>query len=361
LRRMALGAVLAVLTIVILTPSGSAQPEETIETLTTTLPWTWSSGAAVWTGQHIFLIGGFRNGPLTDAIVRFDPISGTVEDEPVRLPGPRAYAPAVWTGTEILVFGGVSSSGNWDQTVRYNPTTREMRFGANLTSSRGNMPAVWTGQHAYIFGGAAGFDIIRHDILRYDPVADRMDVMAAAMPGFPKDHAATWADGRAYLFGSVYDFIILVYDPAADTIGNPGASSVIPQATTRSTVQIGPYTYLFGGWDGGFVDQIVRFHTGTMAWGYVSGNLTRAQGWTAAALAGDRAYIFGGWNGATHSNAIQVFRSTESILTSPLGLALIATPIVAAVAVAAFLLRRRGRAAAPREEKPPETPPESRT
>jgi len=238
------------LSIPVVAPRASAQPTETIETLTTKMPWTMEAGTAVSTGSAIYLIGGFRGGAHSDRITRFDATDHTFANETARLPVPLVGVAAVWTGTEILIFGGQNQGGgNSAQTIRYNPATGDLTFGTNLTSSRAYVPTVWTGRYAYLFGGAVGITNIRYDVLRYDPQTDGMQVVTTAtMPTNERDGAATWDGTRAVIFGGVYEVHVLTFDPATETFSRPSVSG-FGGATMATAAQIGPYAYVFGGCD----------------------------------------------------------------------------------------------------------------
>ena len=336
-------------------PVASAQPTETLETLSTTLPWTAAGLAAVWTGFEVYLIGGLRDGIRSDAITRFNPATGAFVDESVRLPGIRYSASALWTGTEILVFGGATGTGDWNDTVRFNPSTKVLRYGMNMTSSRSHAPSVWTGQYVYILGGTWGADGVRRDILRYDPVADRMTVVPSVLvPGFPRLASGTWDGTRAVVFGTA-DAPTFTFDPATETVANVSVSGPMPRVVSGSAVQMGPYAYAFGGWDpsgGRYTSGVLRFRTGSAEWGLAPANLSRPQGLTAAVVAGDRAYIFGGWNGVSDANTIQVFRSTEGpSLLVWIGLA---ATLIAIVAIVLVVWSRRRKKAGKTAETPPE-------
>ncbi len=339
--------------------SASAQPQESLETLETKLPWSWFAGAAVSTGSVVYLIGGNRNASFTDAIVRFDPAAGSFAEETARLPGVRRGASAVWTGSEILVFGGQTPQAtDYNQVVRFNPANGTVRLGANLTSARSFAPVAYDGRYAWIFGGTAGLDIVRKDVLRYDPQADSMQALSGVvLPGYPTYAEATWDGHRVSLFDG-WEMRMRWFDPTTGQLSTP--APLVPPTQQASAVQFGGYAYLFGGWDqdkSAYASRILRVRTDTGESALVGANLTRPQAFTAAALVGDRAYVFGGWNGATGSNVIQVFRSVETTSVFLLVGALVII-VVAVVAVAAYVLRRRKRAKGkPRAETEDREPP----
>lgn len=331
-----------------LVPSASAQPRESLETLFTRLPWTWAAGAAVSTGNAVYLIGGTRNGVFTDRIERFDPSTGTFYGEAARLPGARLGASAVWTGSEILIFGGETPGGDdYNDILRFNPSNGTLWRGANLTSPRSFAPAIFDGRYAYIFGGHSALHGNPTDILRYDPETDTVHVLSASLFPFSTYQETTWDGRRAAIFDR-FGGRTVSFNATTGEIAEQSPIPHLPPTQEASAVQIGEYTYLFGGWDdstGTLVDRILRVRTETGDFALVAANLSQPEAFTAAALVGDRAYIFGGWNGTNSSGVIRVFRSVETTNVSPVvGVLVIATAAgVGVAACAAYALHRRGR------------------
>ena len=366
-RGSALFVSICLVSVVIVSTTVSAQPAETIETLSTRLPWTLEAGTAVSTGTAIYLLGGFRNGSYSDRITRFDPTNGTFTDETARLPLPLIGVAGVWTGTEILMFGGQRESFSGvnmvNFTVRFNPATGVVRNGTDLTSSRAFSPTVWTGRYAYIFGGTVGFGNARYDVLRYDPQSERVDVVTtASIPIYSRDATATWDGTRATLFGPGFNepdgggFAVMTFDPATERLSYVNGTG-FKGIEMGSSAQIGRYAYVFGGNEVnvGIVNTVQRLRTGSTEAGQISANLSGRLALTTSAVVGDRAYIFGGWNGGfADTNLIQVLTSTESS-SSILWIGIIgaiATAIAVAVAVS-LLRRRRARRVQPPGGAPP--------
>jgi len=355
---------LGLLSLLLVSPSALAQPTESIETLTTKLPWTLEAGTAVSTGTSIYLLGGFRGGSYSDRITRFNPANATFSDETARLPFPLVGVSAVWTGTEILAFGGQTESvNNAIATVRFDPSTGTIRNGTDMPTSRAYSPVVWTGRYAYIFGGSVGVSNIRYDVLRYDPQGESMDVVTTArMPLYTRDATATWDGARATLFGGGFvapggGFTVMTFDPSTETLSYVNGTGFHGQASATST-QVGSYAYVFGGLEPnvGIVSRIQRFRTGSSEQvAQLPLNLTRPLALTTSAAIGDKVYIFGGWPGGfSDTDQIQVLRSVDT--ASPLLWVGVAGLVLAAVATAgvAMILRRRKRRMAPPEPKAPE-------
>ena len=362
-RGYALFVSICLLSIVVAPATVSAQPTETIETLSTRLPWTLEAGTAVSTGSAIYLLGGFRGGSYSDRITRFDPTNRTFTDETARLRLPLVGVAGVWTGTEILMFGGQTESVNdVNFTVRFNPATGAIRNSTDLTSSRAFSPTVWTGRYAYIFGGTVGAGNARYDVLRYDPQSERVDVVpTASIPIYTKDATATWDGTRATLFGGGFiapggGFSVMTFDPATERLSYVNGTG-FKGVEMGSSAQIGRYAYIFGGNQAnvGIVNTVQRFRTGSTEAGQVPGNLSGRLALTTSAVVGDRAYLFGGWGGGfSDTNQIQVLRSTES--SSPLVWIGVFGVVVAVVVIAAAVLvlrRRKARQAQPPGSVPP--------
>ncbi|MGQ0537071.1 MAG: Kelch repeat-containing protein, partial [Methanobacteriota archaeon] len=180
------------------------------------------------------------------------------------LPQPaRSATSAVWTGTHAYVFGGQSFVGSaGEQIVRYDPAANQVSLmAATLPSARYGTAAVWTGTHAYVFGGFASFSpgttIPSNEIVRFDPVAGtavRVGLLPAALAGAsaiwdPRDLPLTGCPGGcAYVFGGDNgNFLAHIFRY------NPltgAATSVGPLPSPRaytSAVFDGQYAYVFGG------------------------------------------------------------------------------------------------------------------
>lgn len=189
------------------------------------LPTARSETSAVWDPRNrprvgcrqgcAYIFGGQENGPccthfLSD-IVRYNPATDTVAVMSARLPDIRGYTSAVFDGTYVYAFGGYRAACStvcveFDEIVRYDPVADvAVVMDARLPSTRSWTSAVWDGRHAYVLGGT---DYSRSssrpyldEIVRYDPIADRAELMSSRLPSPRSRTSAVWAGSSAYVFG----------------------------------------------------------------------------------------------------------------------------------------------------------------
>lgn len=341
MRGLVAWGVLIVLFASAIPPAAAAEPVETIETATVRLPYPWQWGAAVWTGSAAYLLGGFWVTFDDEVpILRFDPITNTLREEPVRLPCTRISA--VWTGSEILVFGGYCedvvqrSSRVW----RYEPQTETLSVVGELPSPRDNTAAVFDGRYAYVIGGVtAGSNATGGEIVRFDPQTREAVVLSQALPRTFQRLSATWDGTRVVVFTASGP---LWFDPASRQLSNPANTAGFPAATQASTVQAGHHAYLFGGRDAynrSVVDRIIRYDSRTDEGVRLPTHLPRPLADSAAVWTGDRALIFGG---ADEDRSYDTILELRLVDPAPLVVGVALVGVVAALAVV-YALRRHHR------------------
>lgn len=162
--------------------------------------------AAVWTGSHLIIWGGYNNGLLNDGS-RYDPISDSWS------PTTSTGAPAgkngpifVWTGTEMIVWGGDTVIGG-NQDARYNPTTDVWRAlpTTGAPSSRVYSAVAWTGSEMIIWGGYA-YGPVAADGARFNPDANTWTAITASGPiGRYGGSLGVWTGSELLIFGG-YNF-----------------------------------------------------------------------------------------------------------------------------------------------------------
>jgi hypothetical protein len=127
--------------------------------------------AAVWTGQHLLVWGGFGNSAYLGDGARYDPVSDTwLPLATLDAPAPRRFHNALWTGRELLILGGETVAGVTATAHAYAPAQDAWRALSQAGSppARAEATAVWTGTEALVFGGrAAGVPLAA--LYRLDP------------------------------------------------------------------------------------------------------------------------------------------------------------------------------------------------
>jgi len=131
--------------------------------------------AAVWTGDRMIVIGGFRDEniaaglpPYLNTAHSYDPATGLwVDLYPPAWFTPRGLANAVWTGSEVFIWGGFNGpadSATWSfNGALYNPSTKVWTQVGKPDFWKPAQPAlvptiavqtvVWTGDKAIVWGG----------------------------------------------------------------------------------------------------------------------------------------------------------------------------------------------------------------
>ncbi len=169
---------------------------DTITTMGATLPTTLYYSAAVWSGSHAYLFGGFGS---PSAVLKYDPGTDSIS-QVASLPAGRTQHAAAWDGTYAYIVAGKTGSTT-GSILRFDPATDTVDTMSATFTPRYNMPAIWDGAHVYVFGGYDGVNSIE----RWDPSTDSVDTMTSDVTGGvpARRMPAIWADDAVYMFGGV--------------------------------------------------------------------------------------------------------------------------------------------------------------
>lgn len=167
---------------------------------------------AVWTGDSMFMWGGYEPGALGYTIKNdggfYDPKGDKWTIPTAKSPlAARAQHTAVWTGTEVIIWGGVDADRKGlSDGARYNPKTDTWTSVSNTNAPSGRMRhvAVWTGSKMIVWGGRnTDGDWLGSGAI-YDPTADSWTTMtttAAPIPNVTALDDATTFDPQTVLGG----------------------------------------------------------------------------------------------------------------------------------------------------------------
>ena len=237
----------------------------------------------------------------------------------------------------FYVFGGWDNeSGNLDEIVEFDlssPITVTVISNtipaAFLPTTRFDTSAVWdpVNKVAYIFGGNDGAFL--DDIVRFEPTSiTPVTVLSITinsdfvLPSARKVTSAVWdPDNKvAYIFGGYNGALldeIVRFEPASITPVTIVASlPTTRQATSAVWDPVNKVAYIFGGYGANEIDEIVRFEpasiTPVTVISETSGSdfvLPSARQATSAVWdpVNKVAYIFGGWDGANEIDDIVKF------------------------------------------------------
>lgn len=279
-----------------------------IERLPSSLPAPNAGSAAFWDGRYAYLLGGEEPAGLSNAILRFDPESGRVERMKAKLPSPRKIVSVAWDGRRAYVFGGCTGpTALTDEIVVYEPAAdRAWLATTRLPSPRGRTAAVWAAGAAYVLGGNTGGFLptgYLDEIVKYDPGADRVEVLPARLPGARASRiAAGWDGAAAWFFGGMVaegktDQIVR-FDPAAGRCEVVAAR--LPAAWDGGVVLFDGRAFrLFGGMTAAApaMDTVWTWVPGAAAVEAPGERLPAARKGQSAVVAGATAYVFGGRTG----------------------------------------------------------------
>lgn len=217
--------------------------------------------AAAWTGQHVYILGGYtQGGSMTSDVIRFTPGTNTVTLLTGRLPTARTCAAAVWDGQNVYLFGGDDPNGFASTVVRFSPASET---GAIVGSAPGGggqgVSAVYDGRHAYLFGKCC----IGNQIVKYDLGANAGSVLNVGFPSGRAYTSAVWTGREALVIGGqttgpVTDEIVR-FDPATLKVTVSEARLPSPRMST-SAAWTGREVVVFGGENSnGRLAEIVRY------------------------------------------------------------------------------------------------------
>jgi len=117
------------------------------------LPWAVEGSAAAAWGGAVYILGGCTDSGLNDRILRFDPVTFSLEELPLRLPSAREQAGAVSSAEGIWLVGGRGPTGILDEVLLLHPGDGSLRQAARLPVPLQRPAAVhWQGR-LYVMGG----------------------------------------------------------------------------------------------------------------------------------------------------------------------------------------------------------------
>ncbi|WP_141732151.1 Kelch repeat-containing protein [Oligoflexus tunisiensis] len=183
----------------------------------TNAPGSMQQHAAVWTGDRMIVVGGFRDEipDYLNTAYSYDPASRQWTNlNPPDWFTPRGQPNAIWTGSEVLIWGGFDRSGDtttWSfNGALYNPSTKVWtqvnhpdfwKPAQALVTTYPLQTVVWTGDKAIVWGG---YDTTGQSLgAIFDPTTrtwSRMAVTAQA-PRTLEGHSAVWTGDSMIVWG----------------------------------------------------------------------------------------------------------------------------------------------------------------
>ena len=236
-----------------------------------TLPTAMCGAAAVEHYGDVYIFGGYNGTPL-DTILKFNLSTREVEVLDVKLPVPLCFASAVGSidySGYIYIIGGTSGSGASTPYYMFNPLTKTIKQASNLSEGVYGAPAVMNNGKVYVFGGNG----YKNTIQAFTPLTGTLcKILDEELPTGVQFAAATTAvttnvGGNAYIIGgkaasALTESVILEFNTDTETISE--TKSVLPSmpygiAAATDFRRAASPTYLFGGYDGGYLDTIWHY------------------------------------------------------------------------------------------------------
>ena len=181
----------------------------TIQTLSTTLPYYSRKVSAVTIGDKIYVVGGFGNNGETRAIVVFDISTNTIQ-KTINTNNAIYNTCIAAVGTKIYMFGGsqyADGSGTNSNTIRVFDTTNDtiQTLSTTLPEKKAASNAVTVGTKIYIFGGSTensrGSIISVNTIQVFDTTNNTIQTLSTTLPVAAYFIAAAAVGTKIYLFG----------------------------------------------------------------------------------------------------------------------------------------------------------------
>ncbi|MDP1823554.1 MAG: kelch repeat-containing protein [Archangium sp.] len=236
---------------------------ETLQTTTLQLPFGRQASAAIAYKGFIYLIGGRRTqSVLLTQILRFDPSTGIFTVMNATLPTAR-YNMALGPGaTSIFLFGGYDYTGGLPDVLSYDPSTDVLTaLPTSLIPGRESPVAVRTGTQIHLLGGSTLTSFLTR-VDRFDLASEQVVPTNAVLPREAWQPAPMVIDGVVYLYGGNGVFSVTRFDPVTEQ------SMLVPGVTIphthmgRGAIGLPGRGYVFGGSNASgsqTFDTIVRF------------------------------------------------------------------------------------------------------
>ena len=289
------------------------KPEQIAEGITdtgATLSMKLSGIAAAAVSTKIYLFGGMKSGSIGDSVNTiqvFDATNNTIQTLSTTLPMKLGRSGVAAVGTKIYLFGGDSTRPSnliqvfdtINNTIQTLPTT--------LSTTTYSIAAAAVGTKIYLFGGYFNnLDIIQV----FDTTNNTIQTLSTTLPMKMYDIAAAAVGTKIYLFGGDSNSgsldIIQVFDATNNTIQTL-STTLSMKLSGIAAAAVSTKIYLFGGFGGWYKDLIQVFDTINNTIQTLSTTLPMEMCFIAAAAVGTKIYLFGGVADGGRLNTIYQF------------------------------------------------------
>ena len=300
----------------------------TISTLSTTLPEKTSSMGIAAVGTRIYLFGGYyfnsSNSTATlNTIQVFDTTDNTILTPLATLSNTttESVIHTATVGTNIYLFG--VDKGSYDTIQLFDTVNSTISTFAttSLTAASGIGTAA-VGTKIYLFGGDSNTASL-NTIQVFDTTNNTISTLPTTLPTATYRIRAAAVGTKIYLFGGNSNTgrlnTIQVFDTTNNTIST--LSTKLPNtADGMGTAAVGTKIYLFGGYGEDYLDTIQVFDTTNNTISTLSTKLPAVADGMGTAAVGTKIYLFGGtsWSGNRQQklNTINVFDTTNNTIST---------------------------------------------
>ena len=298
----------------------------TISTLSTTLPEKTSSMGIAAVGTRIYLFGGYyfnssNSTASLNTIQVFDTTNNTILTPLATLSNTttESVIHTATVGTNIYLFG--VEKGSYDTIQLFDTVNSTISTFAttSLTAAYGIGTAA-VGTKIYLFGGRGNKYL--NTIQVFDTTNNTISTLSTTLPTAAFSIGTVAVGTKIYLFGGYISNgrlnTINVFDTTNNTIST--LPTTLPTATDDiGTVAVGTKIYLFGGNDSsGRLNTIRVFDTTNNTITTLSTTLPTAASGIGVTRVGTQIYLFGGYVSGSpyYLNTIQVFDTTNNTITT---------------------------------------------
>ena len=226
-------------------------PEQIVEGITDTgvvvSPSRMDVGSAA-VGTKIYLFGGWISSSSVNTIQVFDTTNNTIKTLTTTLPEAATDISAVTVGTKIYLFGGPNYSIYVFDTTNNTIETLTTKLSSGVGTKRFGVGVV--GTKIYLFGGwMSSSPYATKSIQVFDTTNNTIKTLTTTLPEARESLASASVGTKIYLFGGRFNDIdytqIYVFNTVNNTIQTLQVST--KNAVDRGSAAVGTKIYLFGG------------------------------------------------------------------------------------------------------------------
>lgn len=242
------------------------------------LPYPLYDASAVFTGNEVYLFGGFTPGYILDTILCYYPGNHTVVTLPARLPHPVQATDAFWDGKSAYIIGGIDYNGTaLPNLVVFTPPDKVDYYPKFFPYGIKGNAIVWTGKAAYMFGNCLCTSKVgRRNTLLFNPAdvskanatSKNVTVINNTFPYDIAGQSGVWTGSEVYLFGGNAKKgngagptdAIMKFDPRTNAVTVMHSKLPSPRYATGAVIY-GEKAYVFGGFKnkGNVTDELLVY------------------------------------------------------------------------------------------------------